>query len=119
MTWETLPLVAAAVAGVLYLCRVGIRAFRRFLQVADTILGAEGQPSLGARLDAIEHELHPNSQLSLRDALDRTEAVAHEAHKGVVELRREVRQHAAQVKKSRTEDRDLLLQLIGDRTTSR
>lgn len=74
-TLATLPLVAAAVAAVLYLARIGIKAFRRFLKVSDLILGnpEEEMPSLDARLRLIEHELKPNSGLSLRDSVDRIE----------------------------------------------
>lgn len=74
-TLASLPLVAGAVAAVLYLARLGIKAFRRFLKVSDLILGNpdEQVPSLDTRLRLIEHELKPNSGLSLRDSVDRIE----------------------------------------------
>lgn len=83
--------VAAGVAGAGYLFRLGVRAFRRILTVADVILGSEtdGKPSLEARLSgmdrrltSIEHELHPNSGLSLRDSVDRIELVLTDHLKG-------------------------------------
>ncbi|MFJ2863669.1 hypothetical protein [Kitasatospora sp. NPDC087314] len=41
--------------------------------------GVPGRPGVMERLDRIEHELHPNSGLSLRDAVNRIE----EAVKGL------------------------------------
>jgi hypothetical protein len=114
MTWQTLPLIAAAVAAVLYLCKTGISAFRRFLQVADVLLGTDDKPSLDGRLMRIEHELHPNSGLSLRDSVDRIELVAVEAHKLSVSVQRELRRNTAESKKRRAEDRELLIRLLGD-----
>lgn len=35
--------------------------------------GVPEKPGVMVRLEAIEHELHPNSQLSMRDAVDRIE----------------------------------------------
>jgi hypothetical protein len=74
-TLASVTLIAAAVAAVLYLSTLGIKAFRRFLTVADVLLGNEEQnlPSLDKRLVWIEHELKPNSGLSLRDSVDRIE----------------------------------------------
>jgi hypothetical protein len=112
-TLQTLPLLAAAVAAVIYLCRIGIRAFRRFLQVADVILGHDDQPSLSGRLSLIEHELHPNSGLSLRDSVDRTEAVAVEAKTIAIATQREMRKNSAEAKRRRAEDRELLIRLLG------
>lgn len=35
--------------------------------------GVKGRPGVMERLGSIEHELHPNSGLSMRDAINRTE----------------------------------------------
>ena len=35
--------------------------------------GVKGRPGVMSRLGSIEHELHPNSGLSMRDAINRTE----------------------------------------------
>ncbi|WP_441251209.1 hypothetical protein [Kitasatospora sp. McL0602] len=73
-----------ALAGGLGLLWRGTRGLRRILHRADQFWddwqgtpprpGVPGHPGVMARLSAIEHELHPNSGASLRDAVNRIEA---------------------------------------------
>lgn len=102
-TLATVTLVAASVTAVGYLGRTFARVTRRLLGVSDVILGNEqsGHPSLAARLDAIEHELHPNSSLSLRDAIDRVE-------RETKSLRTEIRRNATASRKRREQDREVI-----------
>jgi len=52
------------------------REIRNFLddwKGEDGRPGVNGRPGVMSRLSSIEHELHPNSGLSMRDAINRTE----------------------------------------------
>jgi hypothetical protein len=67
----------AALCGALFTIakavRAAIRVGRKVDRLATQLLGDDETPSLDARLSNIEHELHPNSGSSMRDAVDRTE----------------------------------------------
>lgn len=80
----------AAVAAALALLWAVVRGIRRIVAAVDTIVedwhgiperpGVPARPGVMERLDAIEqrvggieHELHPNSGASLRDAIDRVD----------------------------------------------
>ena len=71
--------LVAALAGLFATGRGLLRAVRRFNHHLDDVMGTEARPGVAARpslverLASIEHELHPNSGGSLRDAVDRTE----------------------------------------------
>jgi len=57
-------------------CAPFIRAIRDFLddwKGEPDRPGVKGRQGVMARLGSIEHELHPNSGLSMRDAINRTE----------------------------------------------
>ncbi|MDH6111908.1 hypothetical protein P3T36_006909 [Kitasatospora sp. MAP12-15] len=74
---------AVAIAGLLALLWRAVRALVRLVGRMDEVIddwqgtpsrpGVPGRLGVMARLDRIEHELHPNSGASLRDALDRVE----------------------------------------------
>lgn len=101
--------VAAGVAGLLYLLRLGWRALIRSIRggkravatvhrLGDALLGdpETGKPSMPERLDAVDErlaridgELHPNGGGSLCDAVNRTEA-------GLASLRAEFAAHLAE-----------------------
>jgi hypothetical protein len=53
--------------------RAAIRVGRKLDRLATQLLGDDETKSLDERLSSIEHELHPNSGGSMRDAVDRTE----------------------------------------------
>ena len=72
-----------AIAALLALVGRAVRALSRFIGRMDQVIedwqgtpsrpGVPARPGVMARLDRIEHELHPNSGASLRDAVDRVE----------------------------------------------
>ncbi|MFD7066064.1 hypothetical protein ACFV97_02385 [Streptomyces sp. NPDC059913] len=74
---------AAIAAGLGLLWRI-TRGVRRIVSRVDEFIddwqgtparsGVPARPGVMARLDRIEHELHPNSGGSLRDAVDRVDA---------------------------------------------
>jgi hypothetical protein len=76
-------LIAAAIVSALVVFatagRATLSAFRKLTHVIDDLLGEDerpgvpSRPGLSERLARIEHELHPNSGLSIRDSVDRIE----------------------------------------------
>jgi hypothetical protein len=76
----TITATIGAVASATWLARRAGRFLRTAVHAFDDIVGSGDKPglidrieTLHDRLKAVEHELHPNSQLSLRDAIDRIE----------------------------------------------
>ncbi|UUN29418.1 hypothetical protein [Streptomyces sp. FIT100] len=88
VVWSGVVVAVGGALGLLYRASRGARHLaERLGQVADDWQGVPGRPGvpdrpgvmqrLGAiedRLAAVEHELHPNSGASLRDAVDRVDA---------------------------------------------
>lgn len=80
MDWQTISAVGAvaSVCGALFawFWRKGLPAIRKINHFVDDMTGESARPGFDARpglfqrLDSIEHELHPNSGKSLRDAID-------------------------------------------------
>lgn len=87
LVWSAAAVAVAAALGLLWAM---VRGIRRIVSRVDEIVddwhgtpgrpGVEGRPGVMERLDGIEgriacveHELHPNSGQSLRDAVDRVE----------------------------------------------
>ena len=69
--------IAAVCAGLFTIAkaaRAAVRVGRKLDRLATQLLGDDETPSLDQRLSNIEHELHPNSGGSMRDAVDRTES---------------------------------------------
>jgi hypothetical protein len=109
-----LALAAAGLAGVIFLGRFARSFMRTFTEIIDTILGTEGQKGISDRLATIEHEMHPNSGQSLRDAINRIEKVATEAHLVATDLTAEVRRNSKEGKERRLEDHAAIGQLSED-----
>ena len=71
--------VATALIAILVLVRRALKPLRKMHYFLDDWFGTPARPGVDARpgvmgrLDAIEHELHPNSSMSMRDAVDRIE----------------------------------------------
>lgn len=71
--------VLTALAAIGVVLRGGFKFVQRVTHFLDDVLGEDdrpgvpGTPGLVQRIANIEHELHPNSGLSLRDAVDRLE----------------------------------------------
>lgn len=80
MDWQTIATIASVVAVggsfIVWFWRKGLPAIRKINHFVDDMTGEEARPGFPARpglfqrLDSIEHELHPNSGKSLRDAID-------------------------------------------------
>jgi len=72
--------VLAALAAIGVVLRGTVKFVQRVTHFLDDVLGEDARPGvpetpgLVQRIANIEHELHPNSGLSLRDAVDRLEA---------------------------------------------
>ena len=110
--WATaVVLAAAALTALAVLVRSYMSFTRRFIELADDLLGRDGHPSISQRLASIEHELHPNSGLSLRDSVDRTEQLANEAHTAAIALKEQMVENAKVARRRRNEDRALLRQM--------
>jgi hypothetical protein len=80
VVWSGAAVAIAAGLGLLWRLTRGVRqAVHRFDQFWEDWQGVESRPGVAARpgvmerLDRIEHELHPNSGGSLRDAIDRVD----------------------------------------------
>lgn len=65
--------VCAGLTTIALAARAAMRVGRKLDRLATQLLGDDETPSLDERLSSIEHELHPNSGGSMRDAVDRTE----------------------------------------------
>ena len=98
--------------------RWAIPFFRRADEVFATILGSvrEGRRSLDDRLDAIEHELFPNSGGSLRDAIDRTERHGARTEEKIDD---HIEQSALILKRGRESEQEIRRDLIEQREASR
>lgn len=80
MEWQIIGGISAALAIIgsliTWFCRRGLPAVRKINHFIDDMTGEEARPGVKARpgilerLDNIEHELHPNSGGSMRDAID-------------------------------------------------
>lgn len=78
--------VATALVAIFVFVRRIMAPVRKLHYFLDDWFGTEARPGvpprLGvmSRLDAIEHELHPNSSLSMRDVVDRIEKAVREGN---------------------------------------
>ncbi|GAA3718370.1 hypothetical protein [Streptomyces tremellae] len=83
MSWDTAAAVAGVAIPVLGVAGAGARwVGKRWARIDEFIddwqgtpprPGVPARPGVMARLDAIEHELRPNSGSSLRDAVNRVD----------------------------------------------
>jgi hypothetical protein len=76
ITAEAVAATCAAITGLVAVATIGVQAERRGRRLANRLLG-DGPDRPGAldRLDAVWEQMHPNHGGSLRDAVDRIEAL--------------------------------------------